>query len=387
MIIKSNNKVSIQCILISVFLFLAPLEAFLTADMGTLLKYYQILCILYFCLFKGRNILSFKINRSMIFLLIFYLILFISLFWSTQMRRGFGYIEAIGLQIVFILVSFQYEKSEQEVRNNIIAFILGNVLLAILTIKNGQTVGAYASRFSISVDDNILDPNNIAALMAIAMIYLVNTTFLNKILSFLKCLVCILLAVAILMTGSRGAIIAILVGLLYSSILQGNVIKTLKFIAPIILGVAILIIVNKKFLQMDFIAALFERISSDDSGSNRTDIWRAVVRAIKDNPIMGYGIGSSSQIVLKYYGVSIGSHNTFLTICLEGGALASIPLILLIISLVKLRKFSVTGIGVSAGLLTALVASFFLDTYNKKIFWVPFLIIFLYSSIKKKEYL
>lgn len=369
------KKVSLISVLISIFLFLSPIESFLSSQVGTLLKYYQLFCIcifFIFILYKKKKIKLFNVGK---YLCIFLVLLCFAFLRTAYIDRGLNTLQSIGLQILFIILAMQFDYSKSDQTAMIVSYIIGCIVLAIIFFQSGQLVGNYDNRYSVAVDsETVLDPNNIAGLLSIANVYLFFIRTNKKYLNILKYILICILTVAVLMTASRGAILALLIALCYGLLIQNDWKKAIFLIITSIFIYISIYFINIYFLDNNFIEVIIERFVNDSGGSNRVEIWNSAFKAVLDSPIFGYGIGSSPYIIYKYYGVLIGSHNTIITILLEGGIILASSLIIIFVSIFKNRKNMLFDICVCGGEVASIVCSCFIDSYNKKIFWLPILI-------------
>ena len=379
----AGKKISFFGGLIIIFAFLSPLEAFLTGQAGSLLKFYAIGCI---GLFSIQILLRgfIRINTpSQIILFLLLTIMFLSVFWSSQMVRGIDYIQAIGLQIVFILMTTQIDYTAHDKECILIGYVLGCVILGGFVLSNIGQVATKGGRVSASTIEGVLDPNNVAAYLVAAVAVLLSYKFEKKTWSMIKLLFELILIIAILMTASRGAFLSLILFVLYDSLMQKNIRDTSKKILIIVSVTCIIVwLTNKIFGDNNPISFLIHRFTSDTMGSSRLFLWESALNAIIKKPLWGYGIGSSAYIVSAG---NLGSHNTYLTIWLESGIVAITLLITFYISVWKHKLKGNFNSAVFGALFVSLVTSFFFDAYNKKIFWLPILLCMISITSRDKS--
>lgn len=384
MILQYKHSDSIPQYLVALFLFLSPIEAFLVfMNAGTLLKYYQIISIIIMMMILVASEKKLKLNNLILVLIVFLMYMSMSLLWTESIIRGAMVMRSCLLQVVFIVFAVQFDYDAKAFKYMQIAMILGGILLSFLVLFNGKTYADYSNRFSIYInDDNSIDPNNLGGLLVTSIALLFPMTVKGMLKNTFKWGGLLLLVVALLMTASRGAVLACVCAVFVCMLLQKNFKKKFKYILIIAIAVIALIFINRNS-NVNFIGNLFERFQ-EGGGSNRVDIWEHSISAFVEKPILGSGLGASPNVIRRYYGVSIGSHNTFITFLLEGGIVLFALFVLLIFNVYKKLRGSLFY-GVIACETASLVCSFFIDTYNKKIFWTPLLLCFIALKIKKDD--
>ncbi len=205
----------------------------------------------------------------------------------------------------------------------------------------------------------------------------------------------LLMGVALIMTGSRGAMISLVCEIVFLAIITGAVLRDesnvnaeeatkdearfglIKRLAPRLgIAVALLIVVLAGVIIFGGEASL-ERIvgsvNTDDPTNGRTHFWATTTRIIKDYPLIGVGLGAF-PLAYTRYDTANGiyrleqSHNDYLQILadtgLVGGALGGAFIVILFrTGFRRLRVKDDYRRGVAAGALAgccaALVHSFF----------------------------
>ena len=163
------------------------------------------------------------------------------------------------------------------------------------------------------------DPNDIALSMVLAVpVFLVQRSWIVKLLT-------LPVGIAVLLTGSRGAILAAVVMLLSFVFLsfsggegrQGRTIRPWHVLASAVL----VVVVGSIFLPATIIAR-FKSIPTELTGgtlTNRTILWKNAWNGILNRPLDGYGIGSSPTYEFAHSGYMLVTHNVWLAFFLEIG--------------------------------------------------------------------
>ncbi len=163
------------------------------------------------------------------------------------------------------------------------------------------------------------DPNDIALSMVITLpVFLVQPSRVIKLLV-------VPVGIAILLTGSRGGILAAVVMLLsfiFLSFFNKNP-RGQRSVRPwqIIVASIAVVVLGSIFLPAKIIAR-FQSIPSQLTGgtlTNRTILWKAAWNGILNRPLTGYGIGSSPTYEFAHSGYLLVTHNVWLAFFLEIG--------------------------------------------------------------------
>jgi O-antigen ligase len=166
--------------------------------------------------------------------------------------------------------------------------------LGILTVASGLLAGVYAfthhtamggGRISLNVGNLVIDPNQFATsfVLPIALCLAVALSSRDVRLKILCAGAVIFMMAPILMTASRGGVVAICLLFAFFAIRSKH-------------RVQILVVAGICLALTAFYPAVWERFSSDEgqmgSGSGRTYIWAVGLHAIKQDWLLGTGIGS-----------------------------------------------------------------------------------------------
>ena len=195
----------------------------------------------------------------------------------------------------------------------------------------------------------------------------------------------IVIAVAALVlvfwTGSRGALLAVVVGLLalsiFASVVRTAIIKfsLLAFAAAISISL-LLPSVNPSYgIDRIFFGSVTTAKSGADLSSGRIAMWKATVETIKDRPLVGWGV---EQFAVSGPKMSLGHkqpHNMILQLLFATGILGAIAALLIILPFLPRLSWNLTtpdrlaAWGVIVGTLTfGLYDAAFYYTYPVMIF-------------------
>ena len=259
----------------------------------------------------------------------------ITLLWSessydTAVRFGL-YCQSL----IFVWVIHELASSETRRAAIIGGYVAGAVLASILTIRS------YAAGSALTTDSRYgtaaSDPNQLSLCLIIAvplLLHLVSRVrglFIRALL--LSGLVAILCA--ILLTGSRGGLAALLVTCLVTAAL-GLSTPRRRVMAFLFL----LTLAGTAYFGRDSLPSSVARRYAEMPGeaahgtmANRRILWSLAVDLIRERPLVGYGSGAFMAMADRRAGTHAVAHNTFLSVTAEQGL---IGLALLITILVRI---------------------------------------------------
>lgn len=347
----NENKVFKRMLFI---LFLSLNFSNLYVDVGFSLKLYMIItCFLLVVLFQ-----KIYVNRLFLFeitLLLFYSYYIFTVVFSKYPQEGIRLAGAILIVIIFyflikyLLINISIKNIEEMIStvglissvSSLVYYFLG--LMAI----NFNFMGNNIISYGVLIDRNaprligtFSDPNIFAFANSLFLFF-----YLFRLNSRKNALGLFFIVLTLILTLSRGAIIAVFIGLIISFLLSSkkSKIKTI-FITPIIF-----IVFNKLIFQIfniDIFSTLLLRFNevSTDAGSGRFTIWGNGLTLFSENPIFGIGIYNFRSYSVTYFGIDHYMHNTFLEVIVESGLIGTtlylIFLITIILSLFKIIKIS-----------------------------------------------
>ncbi|MDD5428459.1 MAG: O-antigen ligase family protein [Candidatus Omnitrophica bacterium] len=259
--------------------------------------------------------------------------IFASVFWSIDpvitLKRNWTYLELLGM----VWLIWEVARTEKEQESLIRAFLYGSFISVVNTIID-YAGGGHAYNLQRFVASGF-DPNDAAVVMAIGitMAWYLSLLARRGYAALLYRAYIPLALFAILLTGSRGGFITAMVSL----------------------SVIVLFFTRTKFWQYIFFVvtagvfgyfvagfipgASLQRISSMSSDISsaigiRKEIWLAGLQAFQAEPVWGVGAGCFAIAIIPFLGISIVSHNTFLSILVEFGIIGFMLFFILMLYLV-----------------------------------------------------
>lgn len=295
------------------------------------------------------------------------------------------HIDSVNIAIIrfflFFLISYALIEvfTINELYINYFSFFLGTGLLVSLIVDGYQgVVGANVFR----VSGGYADPNAFGFVGVLCLFLSFHNYFTLKSNKFIKAFSLVMATTSIfviLISGSRGAYLGMAIGGLYifNKSELSNKIKILLMLSSVSL-VAI------SLLPEESINALVQRISLanaiEDRGAKRLDIWITYLSQWKDYWLFGVGMRRSSSVLIDtdIYWSSVTTHNTYLEVLVEYGALIFIVYLGFLKEMfynlrVKYKKTKAIGNKIITGLLISfLVQSFFMNTFGQRVTWIIF---------------
>lgn len=321
-------------------------------DIGFALKPYMAVIVLIglYILFSLRRI-SLKVTRPFVYEVSYILLLFIvaiSYLWSLYPDQTLRFTANALLLLAFYIILRIFFTNYIRYHNILRAVSWSGVIIAISSwiyyiagvmsvdfvfsgngiIEMGLMIDRGSPRFIGTASS---DPNITAMFLAFPLIfYAVNKEkYITQLLLFL----------ALILTFSRGAYIAISITMLAYLILNIRPVVNKTFIKRSIILVVVTVTAlsfasSALGLNITNIAEeRFDNVSSD-GGSGRIDLWNKSLNTFKDNPTFGIGANSSLSYNTDYGDSAHYIHNSYLEILSELGLIGALCAITLICSVI-----------------------------------------------------
>lgn len=375
-----NESIKFSVVILCIYFIFTPFEYLLILEQGTLLKFiaaaFVFLSLIYLLITKQPIRFSDPIILGPSLIII---ISYLSIFWTIDieatLKMNTTYLFLQGMFLFVYILSFN-DKEQYFIRK---AILIGGVAVSLYVFIFSPQILFESRGGRIAL--NAADPNEFAALLTLPLFVSFDEIFHSK--SKWNIILFGVLLLMILLTGSRGAMIACGFTFLYyvinnfkmnhAAASYGEYVparfKTLfKFL---LIGCIIFFII---------IPLLPEHISERLLGENaiigefverrgRTEIWEIIFsRIIPEMPAWGYGSGCSGIILAPFWGCVKGSHNTYLHIVLEYGILG-LPIFIYFLWKIFKRIKQEQDYAKICAFIAIVITVFFLDAYFKKYLW------------------
>jgi len=286
--------------------------------------------------------------------------------------------------LCFYLVAVSCRLRRNELLWVSIAVILGGLLAAgFVTLQFMQGNFSPAERSSLTVSGIEMDPNQFAAALllpiSLAMgLFLSLKGWSSRLLSLG---IVAAMSFAVLISMSRGALVALVVMAVYYSARMGAGLRVLSIVG--IFGLLLLAVPSLFFQRLT--------LAASTGGAGRLDIWHVGILLAAKYGIFGTGLDNFpvryqqySGLAPTFHGYFRGAHNIFLGLIVETGIPGAILFGGAVWSSLTAgwRKLGHSNllpplVAYEAGCLGLLVAGFFLDVMWRKTFWLGWLLLAL----------
>lgn len=261
------------------------------------------------------------------------------------------------------------------------------VSLGILYESSNNMFSIYGTRYTVTILGTHKDPNYLSSFMVPCLVYLSHSCFFNthtKIFyRFCLLLMILIMFISIFYTGSRAAMLSIVMSLfiLAPRILSHKNAKCFTKVAIFLLVPLLVLMVN--MLLMD--TPLYERMFSLSSYTHniRLLLWHYALEAFFLNPVLGTGIQSGSYFVDLYTERWNASHNCFIDIVTSSGCIGVILLICIYGTMLRIKNEN--KVFMLSIMFAFFIPLFFINGYESLTFWMPMILCKIISNYCKKE--
>jgi len=281
-------------------------------------------------------------------------------------RLIWGYILLFAMFFTLTL----YQPGIEDLKAILNSFIISTVVISICIIVMLKEYNV-SGRYTLDIIEQT-DPNHLASFLALGLILTLKKTFFSfkKIQKTIYASSSIIILVAMLLTGSRGAFVSIIFSIPILFLIKSKKIFIGAFF------IIFMFILSFSILP-DYLTDRFVKDSyNDDSNQIRIKLWFDAIEKISIHPIIGYGAVRSRNIT------GIGAaHNTFLAFALHFGILGLTMILLILWKIFRncLNKDMYLFLAVFVNLM---INSIILENTNTMPFW--FTITFLIFAVNFK---
>lgn len=281
---------------------------------------YRIVTLLLFVifLFESRCVISWSSEKKSLLLgWIFYVgYAVITMFWAVNRDAAITNSLSLILLGFIIVVFFSTELSHEESYRIDICWIIAGVLCIFLYIFGDKTaVGEYGSRTSMVIMGTATDPNEFASVFIVPLSLMTFNVLNKKGSRILQIIIMLLAFYCVLMSGSRGALIATVIAIIITLLQSGKVdIKSVLIVT--VVAIVVLLLAIRYIIPLipdDVLTRMSLKALLKDGGSGRGDLWTDAVRKIWNGSVlrMMFGYGQYG-LTVGTKGVSQTMHNQFI---------------------------------------------------------------------------
>lgn len=310
---KSNNEISIVAVTLGIYFMMMPFDSFPMFGMGSLLRIFALFPVAAILVVKLR--FSLQVNSLTMCFLVYCLSLFASYFYSIYQPVTYSYLKRIFLNMIIILcVGGMYEYNEAEIEFLKKSLVIGGLATLFLTLAFAD----YSSngRLTLSINGVEQDQNYLNGYLFFAFVYFVTDLVQKR--RILSALPIGGIMFFTLMTGSRGALVALLgIGAVTAFyILYRNKsinASTIMLLAAVVILLALLYEPVLTLLP----ESVAERYSVDyimaHGNTGRSEIWNYLIKRFLQADLFRtlFGHGYSTVVIVNEYNHLV-AHNLWI---------------------------------------------------------------------------
>ena len=330
MLASGKNKISVHCILASLYFLMLPLTISVNSAGASLLKLATIpigICFLISLFFYKKE---FRINIVHIALCAYTVVTVFTMFVNPT-RDNLSYVIGYFLNAALFLCISIVEYNERELKLFEYVQIALLIIITAITFYNDTKVH---SRTTLSIFGQESDPNYYVGFFIFPITVTMKKILTERFRVFY--IPAFFLAVyAIFLSGSRGGFLAILVTVIsFAAIYPKKKIHKVLFLVCMLLSVFILWQVIKPALSDTVVDRMSIEAVVETGGTHRTEIWASMIHEIKNSSwefIFGRGIGVLHPMMVEGKEVLVVAHNHMIQVLYEQGIVGVIAFVVLVI--------------------------------------------------------
>ena len=262
----------------------------------------------------------------------------LSILWTTDRDVTTTSITTHLELLALVWLVWELVPSQRLVEGLLQSYIIGSLIASAMTLYNfvnGRTAAQLAaaegidvwetSRYSVSgVNENDL---GVILALSIPIVFYILASQKRPLIKLICWLQLIAGFTAILLTASRGALAAAVIGLAMFPLIVSRLSRQQKLLSLVACGC---LIACGMFLVP---SSSWERIAAAKSElvggtlTHRTLLWAAGLSVFRDHPFLGVGAGAYGLSILRMVDVPLVAHNTFLSILVELGVSGALVLV------------------------------------------------------------
>lgn len=226
----------------------------------------------------------------------------LSVFWSEAHHAAGTAVSRYALNIALFPIIYTAMQRREQARALAGAFVAGASVAAIYGLLVRPSASAAASGLHGTseldrISGTVGDPNELAAVLAAGIILAIALTAGTRRSTGLRSVLlgaAGLCLVAIFLTLSRGGLIALGCAMLAGVVLGG------RWRARFALGAVVAALATLVYFGTIASKQETDRITNNDGGSGRTDIWKVSRRMVDAQPVLGVGAGNFGLAAPRY---------------------------------------------------------------------------------------
>lgn len=257
-----------------------------------------------------------------------------SYFWSLSPDRTLTQSVTMVQLAALVFLVWQFGRTRSEFMGLAGAFVFGAYAAAIGTIVRFVVLGERALRYSLG---ETINPNNLAFLLALAipLAWHLGANVPNMAVRVLSRLYVPVAVFAVILTGSRGGLIATAIALIVVPWTMGHVSPLTRFAVAAALAVGVpLIAPLLPERPLERLGTTAAELSQGDIALRR-HLWAASVDIWVEHPVLGVGAAASRPEIARISSYDFGAHNTYLSVAAELGTIGLAIFMMLLVAVAR----------------------------------------------------
>lgn len=328
---------------------------------------------------------SFSLNLQSNFgLLLFSGFILGSSLWATFVSSG----NSTGIVLnmaVFLFLILHYPLNTSEYHYVCLLVAIFGSILAIMIVFNIGISSLVYERSTIVIAGVAIDQNNLAVSLAVPAIYAFHASqkYSRRKIFYLPLFGVMVLA--ILMSGSRGGLLAFGLGLL-AYIFEAKDFSKWKIVLLLIIVLGLTPFAIQLLLPQNLASRFTIESVLSSGGTGRINIWIRAWEIFKISPLLrqlfGYGFGTFAYLQQRFFQIYCAAHNDLIQLLLEVGVIGIALYLLMWFDFVKvtLKKKSPLPI---AFLVCVAIGSLSMEMLVKKMLWNAIYLALIYPREKE----
>jgi O-antigen ligase len=290
-----------------------------------------------------------------------------SIYRSAMIVRLF----TLSQMLILFWVSYNLMRYEQVVKGTLLTLAAACILVAVLQVAGISGQEFDQGRLSAFEED----ANVVGALLSLGLLALAGLAYGRKVTDFkvrlLFWLCAGILAVAIIRTGSRGAMLALVVGFLVFFLHRRSLRAKLKIGLIAIMAISFL---GFTAYQIEAVRVRWERALVEGHLAGREKILPQAWQMFEEKPLIGWGpVHHYYELGSRFGRLTRDTHNCYLWILTEVGIVGAIPFftgLWLCLYAAWQARYTVQGILPLAMVVYLFLNNMSVTIHNRKIFWI-----------------
>lgn len=377
---RSSEKLGYMALSLFTLFLLIPLDTFQVFGQISILRFAALLPIV-IGLFQIRK-MHIKRNPASMYLMLYIILIALTLPYSYSVSSSANefMMYAMYALLIFFATGFTYNDREKKM---IMAGLVGSSVMALLLLCGFSY--EYEGRLSIMVNSlRPEDPNQFSGYLIPGALYMLHSLLSKDKFRFLYLVGAGIFGYAVLLTGSRGGLLALVLGAIALTWLHIRRRSKTFMGAFAAVGCAIIIILTITTQLIGYLnPEIVNRFTIEDiantGGTGREDIWKENFDLFVHSPfarqLFGYGIGTMSDMGDKV------AHNNWVQVLVEMGVLGLIVYSLMMVSVAIMLARSRNALALAI-FISYLGLTVSLSLFSYKPIWAIFIIAIIFHNVK-----